>query len=105
MIVEIITQTHLNEAEFEFEWLDPSQYRYWRQREAFLIREGRLLKKTIVNNSPSQRTITMHWRDWDSYLDRHFDVGSRPIMDLMYREELFAGIESEVAVIEVPDVL
>jgi len=101
MIRQIITQSKTPETE----WFDPHVYRYWRNRIGFLQREGRILSREVLSETPCQRVTQITWRDWESYLDPLFDVAARPILDLEARTNISNGINTEITAMEVPDVV
>lgn len=97
MITEIVHKYHVSgNSPFP----DPNQYRYWSDFVQRMKADGHLLDSKIEEYSDLYKRIVNEWKNWDSYMIQFFDVGARPIVDLMERHELENGITTEVVLIE-----
>jgi len=98
MITEVIVKTKAKHSRYD--WVDPHQYRYWADFIQRMKREGHLVLVDIEESNHQYRRTVRLWKDWNSYLIPFFDVGARPIIDLLDRYEHSIGILTETVVTE-----
>ncbi len=101
MITETIQKSIYGARSPILDWPSPHQYRYWSDFIERMKRDGHLILVDVEEETPLSRRVVRLWKDWDSYMIQFFDVGARPIVDLMERYEHTRGIITETVVTEI----